>query len=46
MVLEGFSGKKLVKKEVDRTDRRAREVTEWNDPVDEKTSFMETACQN
>ena len=46
MVLEGFSGKKLRKEEADCTKRQIQEVTGWNDPVKEKTNFVEAACQN
>ena len=36
----------LGKEEVDRTERRVREVTGWGDPIEEKTGFVEVACQN
>ena len=44
VVLEGFSGKKLVKEEGDRAERWVQEVTSWSDLVEEKTGFVESAC--
>ena len=46
LVLEGVTGVRLRKEESNHTERRVREVTRWHDPVDEKTGFMEAACQN
>ena len=40
-MLEGLTGVRLRKEEVDRAERRVREVTGWNDPVEEKTGFVE-----
>ena len=45
LVLEGVTGVRLRKEESNHTERRVREVTRWHDPVDEKTGFMEAACQ-
>ena len=45
-MLEGLAGVELGKEEVDRTERRVREVTGWGDPVEEKTGFVEAAWQN
>ena len=45
-MLEGLAGVELGKEEVDRTERRVREVTGWGDPIEEKTGFVEVACQN
>ena len=36
----------LRKDEADRAEKRVREVTGWSDPVEEKTGFVEAACQN
>mgnify|MGYP000512341434 CR=1 FL=1 len=44
VVLEGFSRKKLSKEEADRVERWIREVTVWNDRMEEKTNFVEAAC--
>ena len=46
LVLEGLAGIQLRKEEADRVEKRIREVTEWDDPVEEKTGFVEAACQN
>ena len=46
LMLEGLVGVRLRKEEADRVERRVREVTEWSDPVEEKTGFVEAACQN
>ena len=46
LVLECLSGVRLRKEEVDHAEKRVQEVTGWNDPVEEKTSFVEAACQN
>ena len=46
VILQGFSGKKLVREETDRMERRVREVIGWNEPVKESTSFIKAACQN
>jgi hypothetical protein len=45
-MLEGLAGVRLRKEEVDRTERHVQEVTGWSDPVEEKTGFVEVACQN
>jgi hypothetical protein len=45
-VLGGLTGARLKKEEADRAERRVREVTGWSDPVEEKTGFVEAACQN
>ena len=45
-MLEGLAGARLRKDEVDRAEKRVREVTGWNDPVEEKTGFVEATCQN
>ena len=45
-VLEGLPRVRLKREEVDRTEQRVREVTGWSDPVEEKTGFVEVACQN
>ena len=46
LLLEGFHGKKLKKEEVNRAERRVREVTGWSDPVEDKIGFVEAAWQN
>ena len=46
MVLEGFFEKKLVNEVVDPIEKRIQEVTGWCDPVEDKISFAEGACQN
>ena len=46
VILEGLSGKKLKKEETDCSERRIREVTGWDYPVEERSSFVEDACQN
>jgi hypothetical protein len=43
-VLGGLAGVRLKKEEADRAERRVREVTGWNDLVEEKTGFIEAAC--
>ena len=45
-MLEGLTGVRLRKEEVDRAERRVREVTGWSYPVEETTGFVEAACQN
>ena len=45
-MLEGLAGARLRKDEADRAERRVQEVTGWSDPVEEKTGFVEAACQN
>jgi hypothetical protein len=45
-VLEGLAGVRLKKEEADRAEKCVQEVTGWNDPVEEKTGFVEAACQN
>ena len=34
------------KEEADHAEKRVREVTGWNDPVEEKNGFVEAMCQN
>ena len=46
MVLEGLFGVRLKKEEADRVERRVREVTGWGDPIEAKTNFVESTCQN
>ena len=46
LMLEGLVGVWLRKEEANRAERRVREVTGWSDPVEEKTGFVEAACQN
>jgi hypothetical protein len=45
-VLGGLAEVRLKKEEADRAERRVKEVTGWSDPVEEKTGFVEAACQN
>ena len=45
-MLEGLAGARLKKEESDRAEKRVREITGWSDPVEEKTGFVEAACQN
>ena len=45
-MLEGLAGVRLRKEEANVAERRVREVTGWNDPVEEKMGFVEAACQN
>ena len=45
-MLEGFSGVRLRKEEANCAEKRVWEVMGWNDHVEEKTGFMEAACQN
>ena len=45
-MLEGLAGARLKKDEADRAENRVREITGWSDPVEEKTGFVEAACQN
>jgi hypothetical protein len=45
-VFEGLAGVRLRKEEANRAERRVQEVTGWSDPVEEKTGFVEAACQN
>ena len=44
--MEGFSGKKLKKEDVNHAEKRVQEITGWSDPVEEKTGFIEVVCQN
>ena len=46
LMLEGLTGVRLRKDEADHVERRVREVTGWSDPIEEKTGFVEAACQN
>ena len=46
LMLEGLAGVRLRKEEADHVERRVQEVTGWSDPVEEKTGFVEAACQN
>ena len=46
LMLEGLAGVWLRKEEADCAERRVREVTGWSHPVEEKTGFLEAACQN
>ena len=46
LVLENLSEARLKKEEADRAEQRVQEVTGWDDPVEEKTGFVEAACQN
>ena len=45
-MLEGLSGVRLKREEMERPEQRIQEVTGWDDPVEEKTGFVATACQN
>jgi hypothetical protein len=45
-VLDNLAGVRLRKEEADRAEKRVQELTGWNDPVEEKTGFVEAACQN
>ena len=45
-MLEGLAAMRLKKVEADRVERRVREVTGWSNPIEEKISFVEAACQN
>jgi hypothetical protein len=45
-MLEGLAEVRLRKEKADCAERRVREVTGWNDLVEEKTGFVEAACQN
>jgi hypothetical protein len=45
-LLEGLAGVRLKKEESDRAEKRIQEVAGWDDPVEEKTGFVEAACQN
>ena len=45
-MLESISGVQLRKEEADRAERRVREVTGWGDPIEAKTDFVESTCQN
>ena len=45
-MLEGLAYVRLRKEEANRAERRVQEVTGWSDPVEEKTGFVEAACQN
>ena len=45
-VLEGLFGVQLKREEVDCAEQRVQEVTWWSDPFEEKTGFVEAACQN
>ena len=46
MVLEGLVGMRLRKEEANHAERRVREVTGWGDPIEAKTDFVESTCQN
>ena len=46
LVIEGLADVRLRKEEADRGEKRLREVTGWDDLVEEKTGFVEAACQN
>ena len=46
LMLEGLARARLRKEEADRTEKQVWEVTGWSDPVEEKTGFVEAACQN
>ena len=46
LVLEGLADVWLRKEEADRIERQVREVTGWSDLIEEKTGFVEAACQN
>jgi hypothetical protein len=46
MVLGGLARVRLKKEEADRAERWVKEVTGWSNPVEEKTGFVEAACQN
>ena len=37
---------RLRKEEADRAEKRVQEVMGWNNPVEEKTGFVEATCQN
>ena len=45
-VLESLSRVWLRREETDRAEQRLREITSWDDPIVEKTGFVEVACQN
>ena len=45
-MMEGLAGARLRKDEADRAEKQVQEVTGWSDPVEEKTGFVEAACQN
>ena len=45
-MIEGLTSVRMRKEEVDRAKKRIREVTGWDDPIEEKTNFVEAACQN
>jgi hypothetical protein len=44
--LESFARVRLRKEEVDRTEKHVQEVTGWSNRIEEKTGFVEAACQN
>ena len=44
LVLEGLSRIRLRKEEADCAKKQVWEVTGWNEPIEEKTSFVEVAC--
>ena len=46
LVLEGLFGVRLKKEEADCAEQRVQEVIGWDDLVEEKTGFVEAACQN
>ena len=46
VVLDNFSGVKLEREEACQAEKCVKRVTGWNDPVEERTSFVEAACQN
>jgi hypothetical protein len=37
---------KLYSKDLEIVDRNVRQVTQWSDLVDDKTSFVEVVCEN
>ena len=45
-MVEGVSGVRLKKEELDCAEQRIREATGWDDRVEEKTGFVAAACQN
>ena len=44
LVLEGITGVGLRQEEADRAERWVREVTGWDNPVEDKTGFEEAMC--
>ena len=43
-MLEGLSGVQLKREETDRVEQGVREITGWDNPVEERTGFVEVAC--